>query len=176
VLGFYGGSVVLHLPELLATWIWIGLGWCFCGEQIRWSYCQRRRGKLQPTLPMMMLFFFGFWAQSIPKLMTPTWPTSKSHLPYFQYMRLSIPKESEVVWKTKHLARKLGDIWGGVGMATHSMPILYFSNLFLYTRDHKPYKSFCLLLSHHEEANSKHNPIKLSLHFKSILSPNAKCI
>jgi len=145
----YGDSVVLHLPKLLATtWIWIGLGWCFWGEQIRWSYLLPKNEVIYNHFAIDdAKFFLQFldtkYISSLfrdpPKLMThlqiPSFPTFNT------CNWLSLPKESEVVWKPKHLARKLGHIWGGGGMATHSMPILYFFQpLFILETIINPYK------------------------------------
>lgn len=192
VLGFYGGLVVLHLPDFLATWIWIGLGWCLWGEQIRWwSYLLPKNEVNYNHFAIDdAILFSQFLDTKYIKLVS--WPTQNSwpppHMTHLQIPSfptfntcnwlLSLPKESEVVWKPKHLARKLGDIWGGGGMATHSMPILYFFQPLFYTRDHnKPLQThFAFYWVTRRRPIASTTPIKFSLHFISIWSPNAKCI
>jgi hypothetical protein len=184
--------VLLQLLELRATWIlnrsrMMLFGWA--NKMILLPKKKTSVNYFTTTLPLMMLFlfFFSFWAQSIyikpcflnpPNLMTP--PPHMTHL--------QIP--SSLLYNTcdchsqkcQKLCGKpniwLGS-WGTFGVGEEWPRIPCPSSTFptsFYTRHHKPYNSFCLLLSHSEEANSTHNPLKFSLHFISILSPNAKCI
>jgi hypothetical protein len=147
VLGFYGGLVVLHLPDFLATWIWIGLGWCLWGEQIRWwSYLLPKNEVNYNHFAIDdAILFSQFLDTKYIKLVS--WPTQNSWpppphdsppnpiLPYFQYMQLTLvtPKRVRSCVETQIFGSEVGGHmgWGRNGHAFHAHPLL-FPTSFLY--------------------------------------------
>jgi hypothetical protein len=165
-------------------WIWIGLGWCFWGDQIRWSYCQRRRGNLLynhfVAIDDAIFNFFQFWAQSIyikpcflnpPNLMTP--PHDPPPNPIFATLHSkSVRSCVENQTFGSEVGEHLG--WGRNGHAFHAHPLLFQPLFILETINLTTRVAFYWVTRRRPIA--KHNPLKFSLHFISILSPNAKCI
>ncbi len=181
----YGDSVVLHLPKLLATWIWIGLGWCFWGEQIRWSYLLSKNEVNYNHFAIDdAKFFFSFWTQSI-HIKPVSWPTQAHDsppnpiLPYFQYMQLTLtPQKSQKlcgnpnIWLGSWGTYGVGEEWPRIPCPSSTFPTSF------YTRDHnKPLQThFAFYWVTRRRPIASTTPIKFSLHFISILSPNAKYI